>query len=109
MENSEAFEPYATYRPATDNETQDQSIFSMTEAVKAGAPGWPIDGDMNNRNAAKELGSTLRAIAAGPKISGNISVQVLPDIMLWQRDVLNASAVALPEHARMTISPRRNV
>lgn len=62
MENNEAFEPYATYRPATDNETQDQSIFSMTEAVKAGAPGWPIGGDMQARNDARELGTRLREI-----------------------------------------------
>jgi len=52
----------------------------LNEDVKNGmaARVWPIDGDALAREAAAELGETLRSIVAGPKLSGTAWVQVLP-------------------------------
>jgi len=108
MENSD-FNPYPAYRP-----TQDMHIFVPAQGFPP-VPlnfrhNYPISGDANNREAAAELGATLRSIvegAAGPKLTGTAWVEVLPDLTQWQGDVLNAAAVALPQGARMTISPRR--
>lgn len=105
MENSD-FNPYPAYKPTLDMH------------ILVPAQGWPpvplnfrhnypISGDANNRESAAELGANLRSIVAGPKLSGTAWVEVLPDLTRWQGDVLSAAAVALPQRARMTISPRR--
>lgn len=76
MENSEAFEPYATY-PASAHVSA-RGMNNLSRKFPHLNLAHPVDGDAVKREEAAELGATLRSIVAGPKLSGTAWVQVLP-------------------------------